>query len=241
MLDCVKGEKLPDKLCFADPAAPTFLILISFLAIKIAFPPPLQRIGNFAGKAANSLELIIQSPATLLHLISPACLPAPLWRRGTPFSIISSSDLPRCTPGCSSRLNPSSVNPAFHLAPGDLFSLWFTYDINQLHGYRHSLPHTYRWGLQASSCFLITTKARNTLREALTWKKKSGSGCSEEHGDISSGHICCASVSRRWELHWDCLPNDSTDSFFQIDRAAAGCVSWRHHRVEPAGIVYVHK
>lgn len=28
---------------------------------------------------------------------------------------------------------------------------------------------------------------------------------------------------------------------FFINRTAAGCVSWRHHRLEPAGIVYVHK
>lgn len=93
MLDCVK-EKLLGKLCFADPAATAFLILISLLAIKIAFLPPLQRIGNFAGKAANSLELIIQSPTTLLLLISPTLSCLPLSEGKGPFSIISSSDLP---------------------------------------------------------------------------------------------------------------------------------------------------
>lgn len=118
MLDCVK-EKWLGKLCFADPAAPTFLILISFLAIKIAFLPPLQRIGNFAGNAANSPQLIIQSPATLLHLISPAFLSAPLWKWGTLlyYFLIWS---PPMHSRCSSQLNPSSVNPAFHLVLGDL-------------------------------------------------------------------------------------------------------------------------
>lgn len=92
MAHCGK-EKLPAKLCFADPAAPIFLFLISFVAIKIAFLPALWRIGNFAGKAANSLELIIQSPTTLLHLISSASS-LPLSEGKGPFSIISSSDLP---------------------------------------------------------------------------------------------------------------------------------------------------
>lgn len=104
---------------FCWPGCSYFLILISFLAIKIAFLPPLQRIGNFAGKAANSLELIIQSPTTLLHLISPASSSAPLWRRGTPlyYFLIWSPSM-HCR--CSSQLNPSPVNPAFHLAQRDL-------------------------------------------------------------------------------------------------------------------------
>lgn len=104
---------------FADPAAPIFLILISFFAIEIAFLFSLRRIGSLAGKAANSLELIIQSPTTLLHLISSAFLSAPLWRQGTLlyYFLIWS---PPMHSQCSSQLNPSSVNPAFHLALGDL-------------------------------------------------------------------------------------------------------------------------
>lgn len=73
-----RKKNVPGNLCFADLAAFIFLILISFFAIKITFIPSLQTTGNFSGKAANSLELIIYSPATLVHLISPASLSAPL-------------------------------------------------------------------------------------------------------------------------------------------------------------------
>lgn len=65
------------KLCFADFTAPTFLILISFFTISVAFIPSPQMIGNCAGKAASSVRAIIQSPTTV-HLISSVFLPAPL-------------------------------------------------------------------------------------------------------------------------------------------------------------------
>lgn len=109
------------KLHFADLASLIFLILISFFAIKIGFLPPLQRTGNLVGKAANSLQQIIQSPKTPLHLISPLCVSDPFFLKARdPFYIISSSHLPRFTSRCSMQLNPSSLNPAFHLVLGDL-------------------------------------------------------------------------------------------------------------------------
>lgn len=90
-----------------------FLILISFYSITVAFIPSLQKIGNFAGKAASSLKLIIQSPTTM-HLISSLFLSAPVWREGTlPYYFLIWS--PTMHSWCSSRLSPSSVNPAFHL------------------------------------------------------------------------------------------------------------------------------
>lgn len=72
----------------------------------------------------------------------------------------------------SSRLDPSSVNPAFHLVLRDLFSSRFTYDINQ-RGYHHGLTHTHTHTHELTGKKYLKRRTALTLNDQETIVRKS--------------------------------------------------------------------
>lgn len=158
MLDCVR-EKLLGKLCFADPAAPTFVILISFLAIKIAFLSPLSLSSEDWELCRESCQLSgtdhsISCNSSASHkLCFPAC---PSVKAERPLSIISSSDLPRCTPGAHRSSNLLLLILPFICRWGTfqpMVHLWYQ-SVAQLptgaytHMHTLTLSRTHRWSSQ---------------------------------------------------------------------------------------------
>lgn len=146
----------------------------------------LRGLGTFAGKAANSLKLIIQSPTTLVHLISPVSLSAPLRRKGTLLSIIFSSDLPWCSPGAHRGSAPLLLILPFIWHWGTfqpMVHLWYQ---SVVCSYQHGLIHTCTYTGEPGSFLLVPQSSQqraipseeNTISLDFQW---SGSGWTEVH------------------------------------------------------------